>query len=145
MIIIIFPLPHEHFIRASTRQLVTYLTTQWERFLIWRDRRQLYQQFTGANNPHDLPGPLPFAHISGASRVGKSTEVYATVQTLAGSKAFLSNYSKTFSMTRLVTMNVLSSENIFINQKCEGIKIDEALRILGLLDLNIIVVDGACP
>ncbi len=78
--------PHQHFVRTSTRQLIDYLNAQKTNHTAWQTQAVNYRNHVvGATRP----GKLPYARVSGASGVGKSTEVYAWLQTVQGGKVFI--------------------------------------------------------
>jgi hypothetical protein len=78
--------PHQHFVRNSTRLLLAYLNAQKANHTAWQTQLADYRNHVvGVVRP----GKLPYARVSGASGVGKSTEVFAWLQTMQGGKVFI--------------------------------------------------------
>ena len=133
-----------HFIRSSTRQLIAYLNAQKANHTAWQTQ----------NNVPGAPrqGKLPFARVSGASGVGKSTEVYAWLQTMEGGKVFIHKpdeatpASSTASFVSMGSSRPAVAGEVRPNLKKEAMKEEDVLIYLDNPDnlISIIVADGAC-
>jgi hypothetical protein len=83
--------PHIHFVRDSSRDLVTYLDTQWTNYNHWIQQLVSFRAARQAGTQLPPLGKLPFVSLNGASGVGKSSETFGWIQTKHGSKALFIN------------------------------------------------------